>query len=195
MDAETSIFSQANYFLHIRIIAGIFVSLCMSRILMDIVKYIQFPKRYRFNYLHIAWLLYFVFYIIDWWWDIFEYIGPLEFSYRLYILIVINASSLYFLAAIITPSELNDYDNFEDYFMGIRKWFYSIFIINMITSEIDYIATLNFNIYDYLDITTVILTCFLFAYAAYTNSVFKQRVVATITLVLQVFAVGLGFFL
>lgn len=178
---------------NIRIVAGIFVSLCMSRILMDLAKYIQYPKKYKLSYLHVNWLMFFSLSLVDWWWSIFEWGRFFELSYFLYIFFVLNAFSFYFLASLVTPTEFPDHEYFDQYFMGIRKWFYVIFIINMVTSDFD-VFFKKYTVYDYISMGIIIIICIFFIFAARSNSRVTQHVISTVALGLQFLIMTLKFF-
>ncbi len=185
VDEQNSILSHAAYFLHIRIIAGIFVSLCMSKILMDLTRYIQFPKRYTFNYLHIAWLVTFSLAIIEWWWSVLGWSQILPFSYNSYLFVILYSFSFYFLASLITPGDLPDHEGFDHYFMDIRKWFYAFFALNILISNLE-ILFANSTLDDKVDFSLTLAMCAVFILAARSRNTTVQRAIASIILILQV---------
>ncbi|WP_343313204.1 hypothetical protein AAIB41_10130 [Brucella sp. BE17] len=195
MDEQNSILSHAAYFLHIRIIAGIFVSLCMSKILMDLTRYIQFPTRYKLNYLHIIWLITFSLAIIEWWWGVFEWSHILSFSYSSYIFVVLYAFSFYFLASLITPGDLPDHESFDQYFMDIRRWFYFFFALNILISNFDFFLNDRATLDDRVDLFLALVMCAFFLFAARSHRAYIQRIIASIILVLQVLVMVGDFFI
>lgn len=130
---DTSLAPQAaEYFVHIRIITGMIISLSMSRVLLALVHYVQFPKKYIFSAFHFCWLIIYSLYIIDWWWDVLTTRETITFSYASYLLSILYSFSFYFGVALITPTELPPKMKFDQYFMNIKGWFYGIFITSLV---------------------------------------------------------------
>ncbi|MBC8716214.1 hypothetical protein [Ochrobactrum sp. Marseille-Q0166] len=125
-----------EYFLHVRILTGVFVSLCMSRILASLTRYIQFKRKYKPNFLHIVWLITCSLFVVDWWWDVLNWNYGIKYSYASYVFIVLYAFSFYFLSALIAPDNYDEYKDFYNYFKIIRFWFYGIFILNQISYDL-----------------------------------------------------------
>lgn len=122
------IISVSDIFSHVRIINGIGISLCLSRILIFLSKFIQYPNKNNISYIHIGWIIAVILWIISFWWSyILE--GPIQ-NYNLYnyLIDIIYVFSLFFICVTLTPDDVTEYYDYENYFFSRKYWLMSILI-------------------------------------------------------------------
>lgn len=121
-------------FLHIRIITGVVVSLCISRLLGAFVIFIQHPKRRKANGFQITWISSLMLWIVSWWWSIFNMKDEIYFDYFVYIVLLSYAFVYFFIVFLLTPDDIHEYPSFLDYFIAVHKVFY--FLCILISTEV-----------------------------------------------------------
>lgn len=178
-----------EYFFHVRIITGVFVSLCISKILSSFVLYIQKNDEKIINITHFFWLLTCSIFVVDWWWDVLTWGDLIKNSYFSYIFIILYAFSFYFLSSLLSPDTSQFHEEFDSYFMKIGKWFFVIFIINQIAYDFLHLLIIN-NTYSFsLDfILTAIMAAIIFISNIFYSS-FSQKITSLAIFVIQIILV------
>lgn len=189
MDGTILQVSTADYFIHVRIITGMIISLSMSRVLLALVHYVQFPQKYKLSGFHICWLIIYSLYIVDWWWDVLDTRDTVVFSYGNYFVAIMYSFSFYFGAALITPAELPMNMNFNRYFMSIKRWFYSIFFINLSIGQLEAYLSDMPDAFTVIDGYFLVISAVTMVIAIFSKSFSTQKFIAAITLVLQLLIV------
>ncbi|PRD44171.1 hypothetical protein C5748_06065 [Phyllobacterium phragmitis] len=122
-------------FAHVRIIIGIVLGLCISRLLTGFARFVQHPARQIIYPVHLAWVAFMFLAVVHFWWFEFYLHRIQTWDFETYFYIIIYAS-LYFLACtLLFPDHMEEYTGYRDYFMSRRKWFFSllalIFIVDI----------------------------------------------------------------
>ncbi|MBB2972004.1 hypothetical protein [Mesorhizobium sp. RMAD-H1] len=113
-------------FVHIRVIVGIVLGLCISRLLTGFARFVQHPGLQIIYPIHLAWVGFIFLAVVHFWWFEFylHWIKIWDFETYFY---VIFYASLYFLATtLLFPDNMAEYTGYRDYFMSRRKAFFSI---------------------------------------------------------------------
>ncbi|MDM7850434.1 hypothetical protein [Pseudochrobactrum kiredjianiae] len=133
--AVDSLVSQTDMFSHMRIINGMGISLCLSRLLIFVSRFIQHPSKNKISYIHSGWMLIVFLWIIQFWWDyLFESSGK-TYDIYLYVLELFYVFGLFFICVTLTPDDVKEYGDYESYFFSRKKWLFSLFIfINFVQS-------------------------------------------------------------
>jgi len=186
MDRAINFSVYTEYFFHVRIITGVFVSLCISKILSSFVLYIQESSEKIINITHLCWLLTCSIFVVDWWWDVLTWGDLIKNSYFYYILIILYAFSFYFLSSLVSPDSINFHEGFDFYFIKIRKWFFIIFIINQIAYDLLHLLIINNAYWFSLDsiLTAIMATILLISNKFYSPA--SQKITSIAILVIQI---------
>ncbi len=120
--------SQADVFSHMRIINGMGISLCLSRLLVFASKFIQHPSKNKISYIHIGWVLVVFLWIIQFWWDYLIESNNKTYDIVTYILELFYVFGLFFICVTLTPDDIKEYGDYETYFFSRKKWLFVLFI-------------------------------------------------------------------
>ena len=120
--------SQADVFSHMRIINGMGISLCLSRLLVFASKFIQHPSKNKVSYIHIGWILVVFLWIIQFWWDYLIESNNKTYDIVTYILELFYVFGLFFICVTLTPDDIKEYGDYETYFFSRKKWLFALFI-------------------------------------------------------------------
>lgn len=137
--AVDPIVSQADIFSHMRIINGIGISLCLSRLLIFISKFIQNPTKNKISYMHFGWILVIFLWIIQFWWDYLLNSSGKTYDTYIYLLELFNIFGLFFICVTLTPDDVTEYVDYETYFLSRKKWLFSLFIFISFIQSIEVI--------------------------------------------------------
>lgn len=129
--------TAAELFPHVRIVMGMVIGLGITRILMGVAGLIQHPLRTKLSVIHLLWagsiLLELVFF---WWWE-FELYALREWSFGVFLFVILYAVTLFLLAALLFPDRLDDYAGYEDFFLKRRHWFFGVFALTFLLDLVD----------------------------------------------------------
>jgi len=116
-----------------RIINGMGISLCLSRLLTFASIFIQHPRRHKISYMHVGWLLVVLLWIVEFWWQYFIQSGMRSHDVYAYVLDLFYVFGLFFVCVTLTPDDIADYGDYEGYFLSRKNWLFSLFIfLNML---------------------------------------------------------------
>ncbi|WP_269207850.1 hypothetical protein, partial [Brucella abortus] len=101
-------------FNHIRIVNGIGVGLCFSRFLLFCAEFIQHPNKHKISLIHFGWLFFSFTMVIAYWWSILNESSNSLYGPPLYIVSLLNIFCLYFIIAILTPEDIDEYGDMKD---------------------------------------------------------------------------------
>jgi hypothetical protein len=120
-----------------RIINGMGISLCLSRLLIFISKFIQHPSKNKISYIHSGWMLIVFLWIIQFWWDYLLESGDKTYDIYLYLLELFYVFGLFFICVTLTPDDVTEYGDYEAYFFSRKKWLFSLFIFSNVIQSIE----------------------------------------------------------
>lgn len=136
LNPETAI-SAADTFTHMRIINGMGISLCLSRILIFLSRFIQHPTKHKISALHMGWVLVILLWIIQFWWDYLFESTDKTYDIYTYLVDLSYVFGLFFISVTLTPDDVNEYGGYEEYYFSRKKWLFSFFIIINIIQDLN----------------------------------------------------------
>lgn len=125
-------------YLHVRVLLGMIVGLGLTHLLRHFARIVEQPKRHRIYWVHMVWALSMFIYMLHFWWWEFRLAGVTEWTFNLYLFVVIYALLLYLLCALVFPESLDRDDSYRDYFYRRRGWFFGVLIA---VYAVDYLDT------------------------------------------------------
>jgi hypothetical protein len=127
----------AELFPHIRIVMGMVVGLGITRLLMGVAGLIQHPRRAKLSPIHLLWALsVLVELVLFWWWE-FALYEVTNWSFGIFAFLIGYAITLFLMAALLFPDNIDDYDGYEDFFLKRRHWFFAIFGLTFLLDIVD----------------------------------------------------------
>jgi hypothetical protein len=128
---------DAEFFPHVRIVMGMVIGLGITRLLMGAAGLIQHPKRARLSLIHLLWafsiLLELIFF---WWWEV-ELSLLTDWSFGIFSFLIAYAVTLFLLAALLFPDNIDDYEGYQDFFLKRRHWFFGVFAATFVLDVVD----------------------------------------------------------
>jgi hypothetical protein len=116
---------MADAFVHVRIILGFVVSLGLARLLAGLARFIQHPGLKR-DPLHLLWAGGILLLLVHFWWWEFWLGGVKVWTFSIYMFLIAFVFQLYLLTTLLFPDNIAEYENYAEYFMSRRKWFYGL---------------------------------------------------------------------
>ena len=124
-------------FPHIRIVIGMVIGLAIARLLTGIARLIQHPKRYRVSLIHLLWVFSLLAELaLFWWWE-FALSRLSSLTFGTFIFLIVYALTLFLLCALLFPEDLDEYADYEDYFLNRRRWFFGLFALIFVLDVVD----------------------------------------------------------
>ena len=128
---------SAEAFTHVRIIIGIILGLCVSRLLTGFARFIQHPDKQKIYPVHMAWVAFILLSVIHFWWFEFNLrVIPL-WTFEIYFFVIFYAGLYFLLCTLLFPDSLEGYTGYRDYFISRRKWFFGILALVYIADVVD----------------------------------------------------------
>lgn len=124
-------------FQHIRMVLGMVIGLSMTRLLTGLVRIIQHPGQNRIYPVHIGWVVILLLTLIHFWWWEFWLVELPQWTFEIYLFLVVYTILLFFLSAFLFPDSISDYTGYEDFFISRRKWFFGLFGLTILFDLID----------------------------------------------------------
>jgi hypothetical protein len=124
-------------FPHIRIVIGMVIGLAITRLLTGIARLIQHPKRYRISAIHLLWVFSLLVELaLFWWWE-FALSRLPSLNFATFSFLISYALTLFLLCTLLFPDDLDEYADYEDYFLDRRRWFFGLFALTFVLDLVD----------------------------------------------------------
>jgi hypothetical protein len=128
--------ASPDFYLHVRVVIGLVIGLAITRSLSGFSGLVQHPGRRRLYGVHLAWAVSILLSAAHFWWWEFRLSG-VAWTFELYVFVLAYASLYYFLACLLFPDDLSDYDGFRDFFLSRRKWFFGLLALTFLADVLD----------------------------------------------------------
>lgn len=135
--ALTHPFSALEAFTHVRMIVGIILGLCVSRLLIGSASLAQHPHRKKTCFTHVAWVAFALLLVVHFWWLEFNLRVIPVWSFEIYLFIIFFAALHFLLCAMLFPEHMQEYASYHDYFISRRKWFFGLLILIQLADVFD----------------------------------------------------------
>lgn len=124
-------------FVHIRTLVGIILGLSVTHIVQSIVKRIAHPAQTKFYWVHLLWVAFLFLLIIHFWWWEFSLRAIHEWNFLKYLFLITYSILFYASTYLLLPTELDEYEDFKDYYYSRKKWFFSVIALTYVLDIID----------------------------------------------------------
>ncbi len=122
----SSTISAAESFTHMRIINGMGISLCLSRLLVFAAKFVQNPKKYKFSPIHAGWIIVILLWLVAFWWEYLMNSQVRVINVTAYIFDLLYVFGLYFICVTLTPDDVGEDRSYEKYLFERRIFLFSV---------------------------------------------------------------------
>ena len=110
-------------FSYVMVLASVIAGLAITQLLQCVAGIVQHPHQYRPYWVHLVWIGYAFVYVALWWWYEYKLIRTADWSFALYLFILVYAVLIYLMCAVLAPTSLQKFDGFEAYYYSRRRWF------------------------------------------------------------------------
>lgn len=124
-------------FEYVAVLISIVVGLAMAHLLSGVGRVISDLGRWKIYWVHLAWVGYLFFYLVFFWWWEFRFATVEEWTFGLYLFVILYAVLLYLLAVVLFPPAFPGGASFEDYFYSRRGWFFGLLITIWLVDAVD----------------------------------------------------------
>ena len=112
-----------------RIINGMGISLCISRLLIFASRFVQHPNKHKISYMHIGWVVVVFLWIIQFWWEYLFESSTKTYNVYTYVSDLLYVFGLFFMCVTLTPDDIKEYGDYVRYFMSRKTWLLSLLIL------------------------------------------------------------------
>jgi hypothetical protein len=124
-------------YVHVRTIISIVLGLSITRLFTGLARFVQHPNRVKIYPVHLAWVLFILLYVVEFWWWEFRLSKLDEWTFPIYLFVIFYAGLFVFLCSLLFPDDLLGYSGLEDYFMSRRKWFFGLLAVTFLLDLVD----------------------------------------------------------
>ncbi len=129
---------QDIYF-HLRILMGVILGVGLTRILAGVASFAQHPGHKKLYWTHLIWVGVVLVSAIHFWWVEYGLVRIHPWHFELYVFVLFYAFLFYLMATLLVPDSIDEYADYEDYFLSRRRWFFGLLAA---TAPVDLIDTL-----------------------------------------------------
>jgi hypothetical protein len=129
---------QDIYF-HLRILMGVILGVGLTRILAGVASFAQHPGHKKLYLTHLIWVAVVLVSAIHFWWVEYGLVRIHPWHFELYVFVLFYAFLFYLMATLLIPDNIDEYADYEDYFLSRRRWFFGLLAM---TAPVDLIDTL-----------------------------------------------------
>lgn len=115
-------------FEYVIVLTGVVIGLALTHLMQGIAKIIEHPGRVRVWWVHLGWVAYMFVSAVFWWWWEFRLRLITNWSFQLYVFVVVYAFFIYLICAVLFPSDVSPFPGFKEYFLARRRWFFGMLI-------------------------------------------------------------------
>lgn len=125
---------------YVMMLTAIVIGLAMTHLMQGVGRIVEDPRGSRIWWVHLVWVAHMALLSVFWWW--FEYKLRLiaTWTFQLYAFVLGYAFLIYLICSILFPSSLGKHDNFKDYFLSRRRWFFGLLAATLVVDTLDTLA-------------------------------------------------------
>ena len=120
-----------EFFNYVMVLASVIIGLGITHLLQGAAAIVQHPGREKIYWVHLVWVAQAFLLIIFWWWFEFRLSKLEEWPFAIYFFVLLYATVLYMVCALLFPKDLNDYDGFKEYFYARKAWFFGLNLVGV----------------------------------------------------------------
>lgn len=118
--------AHLDTYFHIRVILGMVTSLAVARLLAGLAKFVQHPGRTKVHWIHIGWVVFLLLAVLRFWWYEYTLSSLTTWSFARYSFVIGYAALHFFLATMLFPDDISEFDGYKGYMEARRGWFYGL---------------------------------------------------------------------
>jgi hypothetical protein len=117
-----------SLFEYVMIPPAIVLSLAITHILSGLGRIVHrlagHGSPIRMDVAHLTWVAHIFSWIVFFWWYSYAWTTRFEWSLLVFVFLILYAVALYLMCVVLIPSDLDEVEDFESYFLSLRTWFF-----------------------------------------------------------------------
>lgn len=114
------------------VLISVVVGLGITHLLTGVGRLLHHRGALRFDWIHLGWTLFvFLFLVIYWWTVVFGWREREDWNILLFLFILTYGVLLFLLCVVLYPVELSKPLDLREHFLGVRRWFFGIWIVTI----------------------------------------------------------------
>lgn len=126
-----------EFFNYVMVLASVIIGLGIAHLLQGVAAIVQHPGREKIYWVHLVWVAQALLLVLFWWWFEFRLSKVEDWTFSLYLFVLLYATVLYLICALLFPKDLDDYDGFKAYFYARKGWFFGMSLLGVILDVCD----------------------------------------------------------
>lgn len=98
-------------FEYIAVLTSIIIGLGITQLLQGFTRLVQHPEQGKVYWVHLSWVIYMFLTTVFWWWWEFRLGTVEEWTFALYMFVLLYAVIIYLLCAFLFPASFSDYED------------------------------------------------------------------------------------
>ncbi|WP_199555658.1 hypothetical protein [Sandaracinobacteroides hominis] len=119
-------------FLHVRVLIGVILGLSVTRLLNGLARFAEHPRLRIAWWVHVGWVLWALLSLVGFWWWEFRLIHLAEWTFGVYLFFFAYACSYFMVCSLLFPDNLQEYQDFQDYFLSRRRWIFGFMALSCV---------------------------------------------------------------
>jgi hypothetical protein len=128
-----------DIFFHVRILMGVVLGLALTKILAGVAGFAQHPGHKKLSLTHLLWVAVVLVSAVHFWWFEYGLVRIRPWQFELFVFVLFYAFLFYLMATLLIPDRIDEYADYEDYFISRRGWFFGLLAT---TAPVDLVDTL-----------------------------------------------------
>jgi len=125
---------------YVMMLTAIVIGLAMTHLMQGVGRIVEDPRGARIWWVHLLWVAHMGLLSVFWWWFEFKLRLIVTWTFQLYAFVLGYAFLIYLICTILFPSSLGDHQDFKDYFLSRRRWFFGLLIAILAVDVLDTLA-------------------------------------------------------
>ena len=121
-------------FSYVMVLGSVIAGLAITQLLQCVAGMVQHPGEHKPYWVHLVWIVYAFEYVALWWWYEWNFAKTAEWSFALYLFILVYAVVIYLMCAVLAPLSPK---NFEAYYYSRRRWFLALAALAILFDVVD----------------------------------------------------------
>ena len=129
-----------DIYFHLRILMGVILGVGLTRMLAGVASFAQHPGHKKLYATHLIWVAVVLVSAIHFWWVEYGLVRIHPWHFELFVFVLFYAFLFYLMATLLIPDNIHEYQNYEDYFLSRRRWFFGLLAMTVPVDLIDTMA-------------------------------------------------------
>lgn len=121
-------------FSYVMVLGSVIAGLAITQLLQCVAGMVQHPGEHKPYWVHLVWIVYAFEYVALWWWYEWNFAKTAEWSFALYLFILVYAVVIYLMCAVLAPLSPR---NFDAYYYSRRRWFLALAALAILFDVVD----------------------------------------------------------